>query len=211
MQSERRRHLTAAVVLATIAWMILLGFPGLDRLNPKHYEGERRERLLQKGAGGAVEVFLGDVDRLVRRPITDRLEWTQRVPRVSHSWHLYRDGPGKVRRLEIWVDDELWFRSQDDAHAWRRPQLTMRKFRPMVSTTASDPRAKNWRGMVRWAAREAYKDKPDLREVRVVGTATPFPGVKEAKVTRVYVAKPPEFIPARVTTDNSQPRLGGEE
>lgn len=211
MQSEWRRQVTAAVVMATIAWMILLGFPGLDRLNPRDYQGERRERLLHRGAEGRAEVFLGDVDRLLRRPLADRLEWTQRLPRVSHSWHLYRDGPGKVRRLEIWVDDELWYRSQDDAHSWRDAHLTMRKFRPMVSTTASDPKAKNWRGMVRWAAREAYKDKPDLKEVRVVGTAVPFPGDGEPKVMRVYVAHPPDFEPSRRANELKGDGGGGDE
>ncbi|MCO4746116.1 MAG: hypothetical protein KC912_15070 [Proteobacteria bacterium] len=185
-------------MLAVIAWTIILGFPGLDRMKPSDYTGSHRERLLKQGAAGRAEVAIGDFDRFVRRPMADRLEWTQRVPRVSHSWHLYRDGPSKVRRVEIWVDDELWFRSQDADHPWRRAQLTMRKFRPMVSTTASEPHAKNWKGMVRWAATEAYKDKPDLKEVRVVGTVAPFPSGEPARVKRTYVASPPDFVPERL-------------
>ena len=195
--SQMGQQLQAVAVLLVISWMIILGFPGLDRLHPADYEGSRRQALLSRGLAGRAEVAIGDLDRWVRRPLADRLEWTQRVPRVSHSWHLYRDGPSKVHRLEIWVDDELWFRSQDAEHTWRRSQLTMRKFRPMVSSTASDPNAKNWRGMVRWAAREAYKDKPDLKEVRVVGTAAPFPSGEPADVRRTYIASPPDFEPRR--------------
>lgn len=197
--SERGKQVRAGAVLVVILWMILLGFPGLDRMKAADYEGASREKLLSRGLSGKAEVVIGDIDRLIRRPVSDRLEWTQRVPRISHSWHLYRDGPGKVRHLEIWVDDELWFRSQDDDYDWRRPQMTMRKFRPMVSTTASDPKAKNWKGMVRWAAREAYKDKPDLKEVRIVGTAGPFPTGEPAKVMRTYIAHPPDFVPHRET------------
>ncbi|TNE83944.1 MAG: hypothetical protein EP330_31360 [Deltaproteobacteria bacterium] len=197
-------------MLLVIAWMVILGFPGLDRLHPRDYEGAKREKLLQQGIGGQLEVLVGDIDRLVRRPLADRLEWTQRVPRVSHSWHLYRDGPSKVRRLEVWVDDELWFRSQDKEHDWRRAQLTMRKFRPMVSTTASDPKAKNWRGAVRWIAREAHKDKPELTEVRVVGTAAPFPDGEPSTVKRTYIARPPAFEPMRTQNDKG-PSDGGEE
>ena len=193
------RHIRAAACLAVIVWMVILGFPGLDRLRPQDYVGEKRQKLLDGGLAGRAELMVGDLDRLVRRPLAERLEWTQRVPRVSHSWHLYRDGPGAIRRLEIWVDDELWFRSQDAEHTWRKDQLTMRKFRPMVSTTASDPRAQNWRGMVRWVAREAAKDKPSLQEVRVQGVKSRFPDGDKVEVKLVYTAGPPSFEPRKVT------------
>ena len=172
------RPLAAALVLAAHGWLLLCGTPVLDYLDPKDFRDPAQRPAYVAAMGplrGPLLWTAGRANALLRRPLYDRIAWTQKVLRIRQSWHLYRDGPTAVRRLEVWADGALLFRSQDPDHA-ALPALTNRRIRPMVETTAQQADAVNAPGLLRFIAAQVRADHPAVAQIRVVATTSPFPG-----------------------------------
>ena len=192
-------HLRAAAVAAFIALTLLLGTPGLDMLRASDFRSEEDRAALREQAGplpAALAIAITDFNRGVRLPLVNKLEWTQRPARISQNWSLYRDGPSKVRRLEVYVDGVLKHRSADDAYPWLAPQLRSRRVRPVVESTTMMFASKNWEGLTRVIVHFAQQDFPGCQEVRLVATEGPFPGRNlEPKYT--ITAAAPGWTPER--------------
>ncbi|MCB9744334.1 MAG: hypothetical protein H6740_17180 [Alphaproteobacteria bacterium] len=180
---------------AFIVWSFILGTPGLDLLTARDLntaQQRQQARELAGPFGAAVAIAVADFNREVRLPVVARLEWTQRYARISQNWSLYRDGPSKVRRLEVYVDGELKHRSADPAYPWLNPQLRSRRIRPVVESTGMMYASKNWEGLTRVIVHFAQRDFPGCQEVRLVATEGPFPGRKlEPKYS--ITAKAPDW------------------
>lgn len=125
-----------------------------------------------------------------------RLEPFQRVTRISQNWSLYRDGPGKLRRMEIWIDDTLRYRSVDPEHAWLGPQLRCRRVRPVVESTTIQYESQNWRGLARFVIEAAQRDFPGVQKVELVATEGRF-GATQLKPRFAILATAPEWNPER--------------
>ncbi len=74
----------------------------------------------------------------MRRPIVAWLEPLQRPLRIAQSWSLYGSGPNRIVRMEILVDDELWFRAGDPEHTFQKAFLRYRRIRPIAVHTCLD-------------------------------------------------------------------------
>lgn len=181
--STLRDHLRAAAVLLVGGAMLMAGFPGLDFLGAKRLKA----KAPALGVAGAGLVWF---DQTVRLPVAREVKPVERLFRVSQEFHLYRDGPSRVDRLEILVDGELVYRTRDDAYAWRADQLGNRHFRPMVATAAQKADAANQRGICRWVVAQARADFPQAQEVRLQSTRTRF-GVDAPHVRFSRVARAP--------------------
>ncbi|GEM_PF-1254837 len=195
---SRRDQIRAVLVLAVGLWMLLLGTPGLDflRSNDLQDPDERAQAMRDYPdalvwAGIAVVAF----NRDVRMPLVRKVEASQRPFRLAQTWNLYRNGPPKVRHMEIWIDGERAFRSQSDALRWLGPQLGSRRIRPMIEASCIRRHSKNWRGLMRWVAGRAVDAFPEAQEVEIRCKQAPFPGDADETLAHRIVAKAPDWKP----------------
>jgi hypothetical protein len=176
--------------------LLWFGTPGLDYMKRRELESEKDRKKLRAelGAPAEIGIALADFNRAVRLPVLDRVGPIQRVFRVRQSWHLYRDGPSRVRRMEIWADETLLHRSADSSLTWRDAQLRNRRLRPMVETSAREKEGGNWRGLTRWVVEEVLEDRPETLKVELRATWSTFPGDKPTW-HHSFVAEAPDWNP----------------
>ncbi len=190
------KHLRALLVLLAHLLLLLLGTPGIDFMKASDFDEPDEETAAIDTYGPALgELLIGTAwfDQHVRMPVYDLVAPLQRPIRARQSWHLYRDGPDRVQRLEIRVDGKLVHRSADPDHAWRNAQLRNRKIRPVMQAIARRPGSPNWRGMVRFLVSAARHDFPDAQQIAITATSAPFPGT-EVHDQRSYVAQAPAWV-----------------
>ena len=82
--------------------------------------------------------FVFWLNREVRMPLVAVIGPPQKLFRIRQAWHLYRDGPSSVRRLEVRIDGELRYRSEDPAYRWRTGILDNRRVRARHETDGRD-------------------------------------------------------------------------
>lgn len=191
-----RAHLRAAGVLMLYLFVGVLGTPGLDLV--------RVSTLSKPADREAVRRRIGDVglevaelvvafNREVRLPLADRLGELQRPFRISQNWSLYRDGPGKYWRLDIYVDGELRHRSLDPEHDWLAREIRSRKLRPMMEATVQEDHAPNAKGFVRLVGKMAERDFPGARHIELQALRGDWPGTT-VEVHHALVADAPEWV-----------------
>jgi len=192
-------HLRAIAVLAVGALMFAMATPALDSLDRKQLRSEedREEMRQHQGTWAEVKIALADFNRAVRLPVTRRVERFQRPLRIRQAWSLYTKGPSSVYRLEIRVDGELRYRSNDPEYDWLRPQLTFRRVRPIVKeAVVTVEKARNWRGLTRFVVDRARAENPQVRIVELTATKASFPGpIPEGETTHTYYAEAPSWKP----------------
>lgn len=171
-------QLRAVAVLAAGALVFLLGTPGIDFAGNKALQSEASRVAARKDFGPIAEVgiVLMDLNRAVRVPLTEVFGGIQPIFRIRQSWHLYRNGPPVVRRVEILVDGEQVYLTGSSEAAWREAELRYRRIRPPMETTAQEDDAKNTWGMVRWIVTAAREDFPGAEDVVVRALEAPWPG-----------------------------------
>jgi len=188
-------HLRAALILMLWGALLLLGTPGLDFLDASSLRSsaEKAEfRAHYPSPWAGLGIAVAEANREWRLPVVAAITPLQRPFRVSQEWFLYRDGPAKVRRLEVRVDGELLHRSADPAYPWLADVLRNRRIRPVVESTCGAEEGPNWRGLVRLVVARARLERPDARAVELRCTVAPFPGT-DVTVHRRYVAEAPEW------------------
>ena len=132
------------------------------------------------------------LNHTLRVPLADMFSPLQRPFRISQEWNLYRDGPNEVRRLEIWVDGSLVYRSIDPNATWLQPQLRNRRLRPVVETTVMSRNSLNWRGLGRYIVASARAAFPTATTVELRCLAGPFPG-EDLTLHHSYLAAAPDW------------------
>lgn len=188
-------HVRAVAVLLVCGFMLFQGFPGLDSMGAKELATEEKQQALRDQVGpfwADVGIGIATLNREYRLPLHKKLHVFERPIRGAQNWGLYTDGPGKVRRMEIWVDGELKHRSADPDATWLSPQLRMRRVRPMVETTTIKVDAQNWEGLSRFIVQSAVRDF-DAQWVEIRATVQKQPGTGEVTVNHRIVAGAPDF------------------
>jgi hypothetical protein len=188
--STPSQHLTGLAVLLVMLWTGLVGTPVLDFVGGGSADDEGGGEASPQD--GPLFAVLHTLNRELRLPLVAKVGWPQKVFRIRQSWHLYRDGPSMVRRMEVRVDGELLYRSEDPDHRWQTARLDNRRVRPMVETTAMKAKARNAAGLTRYIRDLARADHPDAQAVEIVFTSGRFPGVN-AKAHHGWVARAPDW------------------
>ena len=173
--------------------MALHGCPGLDYLGKKDFVSEKSQNELRKQMpeiGVRAAIAIGAINRRIRLPLVEKTEWVQKPFRVAQTWNLYRDGPGRVNRMEILIDGQLVHRTADSEFNWLTPQLRSRRIRPMVESTARKKTSKNWRGLSRFVGERAQEDFPEATSVEIRATQVSFRGGRERVRHRILMAAP---------------------
>jgi hypothetical protein len=163
------KNTRAAAVLAVMALLFLVGTPGLDHLGSRLSikERARLNKRFGPAIGSAAASVMG-LNKTIRAPVKKHLGGFQPLFRVRQSWNLYRDGPRKVYRLEIRVDGEPVYRSEDPVLTWLQPQLRNRRLRPVVESTTKKNKSGNWRGLSRYVVQQARAEWPEATKVELV-------------------------------------------
>jgi hypothetical protein len=184
-------HLRAALILCTIAILLVVGTPGLDHLGTRF--SSRRARLLEKHFGPVIATGtqkLVGFNAKIRIPITRKVGVFQPVFRVRQSWNLYRDGPRRVYRLEVRVDGNPVFRSGSSELDWLAPQLGNRRMRPVVESTTKKFKSANWRGLSRFVIAQARAAWPEAKSVELVALSGRRPGKRLRPTHRISSSAP---------------------
>lgn len=192
-------HLRALLILLTGAFIAILGTPGLDfiKAGDLNTPKEKQEAIRRYGHPWAdIGIAIAAFNREIRLPIARKIEPLQRYPRISQNWSLYRDGPGKLRRMEIYLDGELRYRSVDPDHRWLGPQLRSRRVRPVVESTTLQFESQNWQGLARFVIEAARRDFPGVKRVELVATEGAF-GQEKLKPRFAIIATDPDWQPER--------------
>jgi hypothetical protein len=173
--------------------MGILATPGLDFIPSKALASKQaREQVVERG--GAVGLKVGQVvvgfNRYARLPLVHVLEPIQKPFRIAQTWNLYRDGPRRVRRMEIQVDGVPVFRTGDRSLQWLGPQLASRKVRPVLETTTRSRRSRNWKGISRFVVERARQAHPQAEKVELLFLVGDFPGVRMEESHRIVAQAP---------------------
>ncbi len=197
-----REQLRAVGIVAVGLLILLLGTPGLDFLDGSLQKPERRQRVIDSAGPfwGKLGLGIHEVSRKIRNPLLDFFGPLQRPFRVSQNWSLYRDGPGKLMRLEIRVDDRIIYRSVDNEYRWNEEIFRNRRLRPVVESTVMSTDSQNWRGLTRWVVTAARADFPETQRIDLVALHGPFPGANLREHHRI-VAEAPQWM-ARMVEAN---------
>ena len=182
-----------ASLLLVYFLIALHGCPGLDYLGERDFVSQQsRDRLRRQmpEIGVQASIAVGAFNRRVRLPIVHKTAWVQKPFRVAQTWNLYRDGPGRVNRLEIWVDGALVHRTADSEHDWLEPQLRSRRIRPMVESTARRKNSKNWKGLSRFIADRAVRDFPGAEVIEIRSRQSRYTGGTESTKHRIVMQGP---------------------
>lgn len=191
-----REHLRAVLVLAVFAVMWLLAFPGLDVATRRGLRRDDTQRAMAvyvpKVLHPVVEGVVG-LNEDVRGPIVAAFTPLERTFRIRQNWSVYRAGPPRVGRLEVWVDGALLYRSADPEHRWRRAWLANRHVRPAVDGLVTRlEKAKQGDTARALVVELASRDFPDADEVVIVATASPYPGLRPRERAREVLVPAPE-------------------
>ena len=190
-----RHHLRALAVLTSGFLLLMLGFPGVSFMKSSKYKRpkERQEARERLGPFAPVAFRLADFNRDVRMPFERKVGVVQRPFRVSQTFHLYRDGPQKVRRLEVWADDELLHRSAEQSPDFRLGQLRNRRFRPVVESNARKVDGPNAESMVAWLVDEVLDELPDTQRIEVRAVWASYPGDGDTWLHHGWYADAPHW------------------
>jgi len=143
-------HLRGLLVLLVAGWMLLLGLPS----SPEPLQSWREK-------------------------VSEPLVWTQRPLRIAQQWSLYGVGPNKVRRLSVFADDELLYRSGERHHpgsAVLHPFLRYRRIRPMAVHLCMGRSHGNAPHLLRYLVQKVRVLRPGVAQVRLECTSSPWPG-----------------------------------
>lgn len=181
MPEPALRGLRAAAAAFVLFFLLCAGTPGFSGLGSAPPAGQ------MKGSWSAEvgAVFLKGATRInqhLRKPMARRLRPLEQVFRIRQTWNLYSRGPKRSRSLEILVDDNLVYRSNDSDHAWLENKLGHRRVRPINQTLVEKDTALNWKPMMRFLLRHAEADFPDMKSLQVQARWTNHRGDKREPV-----------------------------
>lgn len=189
-------QLRAVLLAAVYIGLFILATPGLDSLGIERLTKAERQKLIRAGTPQwAVElgVDIGTLRRRLLKPLTP----LQRPLRIEQSWGLYGQGQSRVRRMEIYLEDGLVYRSGDSAHEWLEPVLRNRRLRPMVDTVSRKPSAKNRDALLGLIVERAVSEQPQLGVVEVRFTVARFPGT-QVHTAHAFRMVSPDWTPERL-------------
>ena len=188
------RIFRAISILLAHLLLLILGMPGLDFLPPTFLQSEQTQEAMKKAYGDLttqIATAASDLNRS-RLSLEKRIGKIQPIFRVSQSWHLYRDGPQPIRKLEIQVDGVPVSRTLDSRLDWMESTLRTRRIRPVVESVASKPKAANRKGLARFIVDQARADFPKIRRVDIISMSGRRPGDRLERKHR-FVARSPEW------------------
>ena len=186
------------IALLFVYFLIAIqGCPGLDYLGKNDFVTERsQDKLRETMPEWAVQasIAIGAANRTLRLPIVEKTEWMQKPFRVAQTWNLYRDGPGRINRMEIYLDGELVHRTADSTYDWLTPQLRSRRLRPVVETTSRTKKSKNYKGLSRFIKNRALDEFPDTTSIEIRSVWERYPK-GDSSVRHQIVLEYPEWKP----------------
>ena len=159
-----------AIILAAVHLILLVvAAPGISFLKPNLLRTDKAKAEFREEYGPGLEKVASAVADLRRaqRPVAKALGGFQPVFRIRQSWHLYRDGPSTIRRMEVRVDGVPVYRTLDPTLRWSERIFRNRRIRPMAETLVKKPRAKNRAGLGRYIVDRARADFPDAEIVEI--------------------------------------------
>ncbi len=192
------QHFKPIVLLLVYTTLLLVGTPGLDFLKRESFSEQQLNRFRDRYGSVLTGIGIGfnEFNIQVRHPIVKRIGSFQTVFRIRQAWHLYRDGSHATRRLNIRVDDQLVYRTNDPDFNWLEPQLRSRRLRPMVEMTTKNFKSANWLGLSRYVVEQARERWPEARRVELLARSGKRPGTK-MKTTHRITARAPNWTPEK--------------
>lgn len=166
-----RDHAAPVGAALIMAWMFVMGTPGLDLVGPR---SAKQRAVIGAQPFGGLALAAIDLNTKVRRPIVEPIAVLQRPLGLAQEWNLYAGGPDRVVRLEILIDDRVVYRSADPDATWLRSELRYRRLRPIAAGLCRD--GKHSDGLRNWALRRAREDFPDAETVTFRCPRAPWPG-----------------------------------
>ena len=186
---------TLKAISLTLVYLVLLAVaaPGISFLKPNLLSNEKARAKFRATHGALAEYAASsaaDIRRL-QQPLSRALGRFQPIFRVRQSWHLYRDGPSTIRRMEVRVDGVPVYRTNDPELEWSEPIFRNRRIRPMAETLVKKPRAKNRAGLGRYIVDRARRAFPEANEIEIVSLWNKRG--REAKVHHRMTASAPDW------------------
>lgn len=190
----RPPHLGPALALAVGLLLFCMGTPGLTQIAPRRLTAQQTHMIKRRVGAWALPAAAGlaKANAAVRRPLNRLTQPLWRTFRVKQNWHLYGDGPYRVRRIEVVADGALLYRSHDPDHSWRAHQLEYRRMRPLLDAAAVKVRARHWSGVARFLVDAVREDHPHAKRIEIWSTKTRY-GQDEVQASHGRVALAPLF------------------
>jgi len=163
------RNLKAIGILFAAILLFWLGMPGVSFLSSNHLKTPGKQAKFRARWGEpwtTISIAGAELNRF-RIPIAKSLGGFQPVFRISQAWHLYRDGPKTIRRMEIVVDGERVYRTNDSELDWRSSTFRNRRIRPMAESLTIKPRAGNRKGLGRYIVTAVREDFPESTSIEI--------------------------------------------
>ena len=187
-------QLRAALVLLVASTLLCAGAPWFDYVPASIHSPETIDRAVATSPAWVrpVQRAMLTFEVNVRRPLANELRPIEKLFRIAQSWHLYRNGPGRVARLEIWADGTLLHRSLDDEHDWLEPILRCRRVRPVAEAVVTADGGRSEVGFTRFVVERIRAERPETQTVELRATWSPWPGT-DPEVHHTFVAEAPDW------------------
>jgi len=188
------RTFRAIGILLAYLFLLVLGAPGLDFLPFGYLQSTRAQERMEKRHGPTAAQLAkaaADINRF-RFKFEDTIGKVQPIFRVAQSWHLYRDGPADIHKLEIHVDGVPVYRTLDPKLDWMDPTMRNRRIRPVVESMVTKPKASNRWGLGRFIVERARADFPKIQQVDIISLSGKRPGDR-LQQKHSLVAKAPDW------------------
>ena len=160
----------ATAILLVHLLLLVVAMPGVSFLKSSFLSDQASEDQFERRYGSALTQVAQAMKTVntYRRPLAKTVGGFQPVFRIRQAWHLYRDGPSTIRRMEILVDGTVVYRTNDPDIDWQQAIFRNRRIRPMAETLVKKPRAKNRIGLARFIVQKVQEDFPDVERVDIV-------------------------------------------
>ena len=160
----------ATAILLVHLLLLVVAMPGVSFLKSSLLSDHASEDQFERRYGSALTQVAQAMKTVntYRRPLAKTVGGFQPVFRIRQAWHLYRDGPSTIRRMEILVDGTVVYRTNDPEFDWQQAIFRNRRIRPMAETLVKKPRAKNRIGLARFIVQKVQEDFPDAERVDIV-------------------------------------------
>jgi len=132
-------------------------------------------------------------DRSIRGPVVNQMRPVEALLGVRQNWHFYTTGASRTRHFEVWVDGELWHRSNDPEHDFMAGPLANSRLRHHVKDWVRGKRVgQNQPALLNLMVERVRAEKPDAERVELRGLEGRWPGHVQDIVRRASADIPPE-------------------
>ena len=198
-----RPSLQALAATLVCFFLLCAGTPGVRSVGHKHRTEKGRAQLHERlgTVFAVITIQAGWVNDHVRKPLAEPLWPIQQFFGIAQTWSLYAGVDKKLRRLEVHIDDELVYRSNDPTATWLAGPLGSRRIRPLLDRVVMRKKTVHWDRLTRFVTSRARQDFPHAASIRLLAVHQARTPQAPPRAMFGRLARSPDWTPVPLGPD----------